>query len=90
MIDNDFTTRLPDPADQAAAIEEERLALAIKIREQARQQEQDARQTFDDEGNVLCDDCGSVIPQDRLSVVPYAVLCVGCKQANEINDKRYS
>ncbi|MGL4982218.1 MAG: TraR/DksA family transcriptional regulator [Treponemataceae bacterium] len=30
-----------------------------------------------------CMKCGSKIPQERLEAIPYALLCIGCKSADE-------
>ncbi|GHV84338.1 dimethylmenaquinone methyltransferase [Spirochaetia bacterium] len=31
----------------------------------------------------LCIKCGKKIPQDRLEAIPYALMCIGCKSADE-------
>jgi RNA polymerase-binding protein DksA len=31
----------------------------------------------------LCVKCGKRIPQDRLEAIPYALMCIGCKTAEE-------
>jgi DnaK suppressor protein len=92
MIDNEFTTRLPDTADQAAAIEQERIDLAFRVREAEKKaaEERAKHRLKDDAGNALCDECGAVIPQRRLEAVPNAVLCVGCQSVSEIMSKRFS
>jgi RNA polymerase-binding transcription factor DksA len=33
----------------------------------------------------LCMRCGKLIPQARLEAIPYAVLCIDCKSAEEKN-----
>jgi DnaK suppressor protein len=91
MKDNEFTTRLPDPADQAAAIEQERLDLAFKSREAEKKaaEERAKSRLKDDAGNALCEECGAVIPPKRLEILPHALLCVGCQAHSEIIDKRF-
>ncbi|MCS6893786.1 MAG: TraR/DksA family transcriptional regulator [Deltaproteobacteria bacterium] len=38
----------------------------------------------------LCEECGEPIPFKRLLVRPVAVLCVECKNQQELREKRYS
>ncbi len=34
----------------------------------------------------ICNDCGDKIPRGRLEAIPYAKLCVGCKEKREENE----
>lgn len=38
---------------------------------------------IDDGTYGSCERCGQAIPQERLAAVPYATLCVSCKQLEE-------
>ncbi len=33
-----------------------------------------------------CIDCGKLIPEGRLKAIPYAKLCISCKEVREAND----
>lgn len=43
----------------------------------------EALRKIDDGTYGLCDDCGSEISKERLKVIPFAVLCVECKEQRE-------
>ena len=81
--------KTPDISDQASNIEEIERQNALQKRIEAQKAEQEAVQTMDDKGNVLCEDCGIVIPEARLKSVPFAVQCIDCKATSETLDKRY-
>ena len=41
------------------------------------------------DGDVICRDCELPIPPKRLEKMPDAALCVGCQEAQELEDSRY-
>jgi RNA polymerase-binding transcription factor len=43
----------------------------------------EALERLDDGSYGSCARCGRPIPEDRLDAVPYAILCVSCKQIEE-------
>ena len=80
---------MTDVGDQAEA----RIEADAKIVEQQRlarvEREKSSVQLLDDQGLVVCDDCGFPIAPERLDVAPFATLCVPCKQAEELESKKY-
>ncbi len=56
----------------------------IQNEEEAVRQIDEALERIEEGTYGVCDACGKRIPKDRLKAIPYARLCVQCKQNEEI------
>ncbi|MDR0382619.1 MAG: TraR/DksA family transcriptional regulator [Spirochaetaceae bacterium] len=76
-----------DLADIASDDIDRKMIEAIGSKELKRLKQIDAALTRIKQGKYgRCVKCGTAIPQDRLEAIPYALMCVKCKSADE---KRY-
>jgi RNA polymerase-binding protein DksA len=73
-----------DLADSAADDIDRKMIEAIGSQELKRLKLIDAALTRIQQGKYgLCMKCGKRIPQDRLEAIPYALMCIDCKTAEE-------
>jgi RNA polymerase-binding protein DksA len=76
-----------DMADIASDDIDRKMIEAIGAKELKRLKQIDSALTRVKQGKYgRCVKCGAVIPQDRLEAIPYALMCIKCKSAEE---KRY-
>jgi RNA polymerase-binding protein DksA len=74
----------PDVADIASDDIDRRMIEAIGSQDLKRLRLIDSALTRIEQGKYgLCIKCGKRIPQDRLEAIPYALMCVECKSADE-------
>ncbi|MHB9293751.1 putative RNA polymerase-binding transcription factor DksA [Hollandina sp. SP2] len=73
-----------DLADSAADDIDRKMIEAIGSQELKRLKLIDSALTRIQQGKYgLCMKCGKRIPQDRLEAIPYALMCIDCKTAEE-------
>lgn len=79
------TDGIQDPGDEAANTYTRQLLLGLSERERdVLRQIDGALDRLDDGTYGVCEACGEEIGEARLSVLPYATLCVECKSNQEI------
>jgi RNA polymerase-binding protein DksA len=89
VSNNDFKDIVEgmDPKDQvdiASDDIERKMIEAIGAKELKRLKQIDAALTRIKQGKYgRCVKCGAAIPQDRLEAIPYALMCIKCKSAEE-------
>lgn len=77
------------PADMATDNFDRELNLDLASTEQSLLNRIDgALQKFKDETYGICESCGKSISLKRLKAVPYAELCIKCKEAEEKKSRR--
>lgn len=59
----------------------------LAARKQEKKAEESAKQTRDEQGRVICEDCETIIHPARLEALPHAVLCVECQQTEEYRNR---
>ncbi len=75
-----------DLADQAAALEIQRIKSALSSIERQRLQNIDNALKKIEEGTYgICAECGELIDERRLMVKPFAIYCVKCREKKEKN-----
>ena len=78
-----------DPADMAHSVSSRETAYEIgSVESRAGEQIDYVLQRIDSGKYGICEDCGKQIPPARLKAVPFAFLCVECKQRDEKADER--
>ena len=76
--------RLPDVIDVASLASTEQLAaLVAKVELRELKEIEDALARINSGSYGVCKVCGGTIRKDRLEVLPYATLCVKCKELEE-------
>ncbi len=77
-------------ADVASDAYDQEFALGLVSSEQNLLREVDrALNKIETEGNYgLCENCGKRIALKRLKAIPYAHLCINCKEKEELQEKR--
>jgi DnaK suppressor protein len=79
----------PDPTDRAS-LESDRNAM-LRIRDRERKliaKIDDALKRISDGSYGLCEECGGPIGLERLKARPVTTLCIGCKSAQEAQERR--
>ncbi|MDR3355922.1 MAG: TraR/DksA family transcriptional regulator [Spirochaetaceae bacterium] len=73
-----------DLADIASDDIDRKMIEAIGAKELKRLKQIDSALTRIKQGKYgRCVKCGTMIPQDRLEAIPYALMCIKCKSADE-------
>jgi RNA polymerase-binding protein DksA len=73
-----------DAADEAADVVDRKMLEALGSKDSARLQSIDSALVRLRQGKYgLCAKCGQAIPVERLRALPYALLCIECKSADE-------
>ncbi|MCP4363677.1 MAG: TraR/DksA family transcriptional regulator, partial [Planctomycetes bacterium] len=76
--------RLPDVIDIAALASTQQLGMLVERAELGElQQIDDAISRIDSGSYGICKECGEAIRKDRLKALPYATLCLKCKEIEE-------
>lgn len=76
--------RLPDVIDIAALASTNQVGMLVaKAELEELQQIDDALSRIDSGSYGTCKDCGDTIRKDRLKALPYATLCLKCKEIEE-------
>ena len=76
--------RLSDVVDIASLASSEQLGMLVAETElEELKQIDDALARIDSGGYGICKHCGGIIRKDRLKALPYATLCVKCKELEE-------
>jgi DnaK suppressor protein len=76
-----------DIADQATALEIQRIKSALSSMERQKLQNiDDALKRIEDGTYGICSECGRLIDEKRLMVKPFAVYCVKCREKKEKNN----
>ncbi len=81
--------RFTDPLDRASGQEQAERQRILDTRKRAREAEESAIQSKDDEGRIICEECGEAIHPERLKALPHTVVCVGCQEHFEIKQRIY-
>ena len=77
-------SRLPDVIDIASSTIGDELTLQLAESEvQELRQIEDALARLRSGGYGVCKNCGTMIPRNRLKALPFATLCVKCKEEEE-------
>ena len=77
-------SRLPDVIDIASSTIGDELTLQLAETEvQELRQIEDALARIHSGSYGVCKNCGTIIPRNRLKALPFATLCVKCKEAEE-------
>ncbi len=76
-----------DLADQAAALELQRIKSALSSLERQKLQNIDNALKKIEEGTYgICAECGELIDEKRLMIKPFAIYCVKCREKKEKSD----
>lgn len=79
---------MPDINDDAARAYSRSLILQLGEREREQLKEIDeALERIEEGAYGLCAECGESIPEKRLELIPYAKLCITCKEKMETREK---
>ncbi len=79
---------VPDINDDAARTYSRSLILQLGEREREQLKEVDeSLEMLEGGGYGLCAECGEDIPEKRLELIPYAKLCITCKEKMESKEK---
>ncbi|MBI3600634.1 MAG: TraR/DksA family transcriptional regulator [Nitrospinae bacterium] len=79
---------VPDINDDAARTYSRSLILQLGEREREQLKEVDESLEMIESGEYgLCVECGEDIPEKRLELIPYAKLCITCKEKVEAKEK---
>jgi RNA polymerase-binding transcription factor len=85
----DGNGNFPDPTDRAALESDRNFTLRIRDRERKLIAKIDeALRRLEDGSYGVCDDCGETIGTERLKARPVTTLCIQCKSAQEIGEKK--
>ncbi len=77
-------SRLPDVIDIASSTVGDELTLRVAENEvQELKQIEDALARIHSGSYGVCKNCGTIIPRNRLKALPFATLCVRCKEEEE-------
>ncbi|MFI5399322.1 MAG: RNA polymerase-binding protein DksA [Candidatus Binatia bacterium] len=85
----DSKENFPDPTDRAS-LESNRNAM-LRIRDRERKliaKIDEALQRIGDGSYGMCEACGGPIGLDRLRARPVTTLCIDCKSAQEVQERR--
>jgi DnaK suppressor protein len=83
-------SRLPDIVDIASSTIGDELILQVAETEvQELRQIEDALARIHSGSYGVCKNCGAMIPRNRLKALPFATLCVKCKEKEEAEEEGY-
>jgi DnaK suppressor protein len=79
----------PDPTDRAALESERNFTLRIRDRERKLIAKIDeALRRLEDGSYGVCEECGETIGTARLKARPVTTLCIDCKSAQEVGERK--
>jgi DnaK suppressor protein len=85
----DAESNFPDPTDRAALESDRNFTLRIRDRERKLIAKIDeALRRLEDGTYGVCEECGEMIGTARLKARPVTTLCIECKSAQEIGEKK--
>ena len=85
----DGNANFPDPTDRAALESDRNFTLRIRDRERKLIAKIDeALRRLEDGSYGVCDDCGETIGTERLKARPVTTLCIQCKSAQEVGERK--
>lgn len=85
----DAEGNFPDPTDRAALESDRNFILRIRDRERKLIAKIEEALRRLEEGNYgVCEECGDTIGTERLKARPVTTLCIECKSAQEIGERK--
>lgn len=86
---SELKEKFPDPTDRALFESDRNFILRLRDRERKLLQKIEKALKKIEEGTFgICELCGNEISEERLRVRPVTELCIDCKEAQEMEEKR--
>lgn len=85
----DGNANFPDPTDRAALESDRNFTLRIRDRERKLIAKiEEALRRLEDGSYGVCEECGETIGTERLKARPVTTLCIQCKSAQEVDERK--
>ncbi len=85
----DENGNFPDPTDRASMESERNFTLRIRDRERKLIAKiEEALRRLEDGSYGVCEECGEMIGTARLKARPVTTLCIECKSAQEVDERK--